>query len=112
MGVVNRLYGVTPFGQYLRLDTANYPTNPHNYDPMARQWSDPTRYYALPLQENLGSLIETYRTGRYVWVYQDISSLTAQLPSNAVYYPPPAYLQPISTVYANIAASTPLGGKS
>ena len=100
-----------PLGPYLRPDIGNFPGNP-GLEFLAPIIADASLTRPSILQENIGSLIAAYRTGRPMPIYQDVSSLTAQLPIENVFPTGPGNLQPISSVYLNILSSYPLGGKA
>jgi hypothetical protein len=80
---------------------------------LAPMLADATKTYP-PLQpEASGSLIDTYRTGRIVHVYQDINALAADNTYPYVTYAPgtrPPVRQSIEDVYANILNSPPIPG--
>lgn len=98
-------------GPYLKPDIGNFPGNP-GQEFLAPIIADASLTRPQILQENIGALIAAYRTGRPMPVYQDISSLTSQLPIETVFPKGPGNLQPVSSVYLNILASYPLGGKA
>jgi hypothetical protein len=91
---------------------ANYPGDPGS-EFLAPAVADATKTYP-PLQpEAWGALVDTYRTGRIAYVYQDINSLAHDNEYPYVTYAPgtrPPQRQSIEDVIANILNSPAIPG--
>ena len=75
--------------------------------------ADPTKTYPQLQPEATGSLIDTYRSGRIVYAYQDLNSIGRDDEYPYVTYAPgtrPPLRQSIEDVYANILNSPGIPG--
>lgn len=108
-----RDYGIAlQQGPYVRIDDGNFPGNP-GLEWLTSQAHDQwTRATPIPQQISTGELIQAYRTGRPMNIYQDISSLHPYPIEQVFPNTMTPRLQNVNVVYMNILTSPSLGGKA